>query len=52
MSDTTTSNSHENKGSGADRRPDAVGTIGAGEVEISRWEPDDDDDSSVIRGID
>jgi hypothetical protein len=52
MSDTTTLNSHGNNGSGADRRPDSVGTIGAGEVEISRWECEDDDDSSVIRGID
>jgi hypothetical protein len=53
MSDTTTSNSHENKGSGADHRPDALGTIGAGEFETSRrhWEYDDDDDSSVIRSI-
>jgi hypothetical protein len=50
MSDTTTPNSHENKGSGANRRSDSVGTIGAPEVEISRWECDDDDDSSVIRG--
>jgi hypothetical protein len=52
MSDTTTSKSHGNKGSGPDRQPDSVGANGAGEIEIIRWECDDDDDSSVIRGID
>jgi hypothetical protein len=52
MSDTTTSNSHGDKSSVADCQPESVGAIGAGEVEISRWENDDDDDSSVIRGID
>lgn len=41
----------ENKGSGTDRWPDAAGTISACEVEIGRWECDDDDDSSVICGI-
>ena len=51
MRDTTTSNSHGNKGSGADRQPESVDAIGEGEFEISRWECDDDDDSSVIRCI-
>ena len=52
MSDTTTSKSHGNTGSGADRQPDSVGANGAGGAETSRWECDDDDDSSVICGID
>jgi|BarGraIncu00421A_1022006.scaffolds.fasta_scaffold287821_1 hypothetical protein len=52
MRETTTSRSHRNNGADADCQPESGDAIGAGEVEISRWEPDDDDDSSVIRGID